>query len=47
MENIDVDLKELVKDLNKVVQEMYLQEDEIVYWARELLAVLRRHGIGE
>ncbi len=45
LENLDVE--KLVKDLNKIVQQMYSEGDEIMHWARELLAVLKRHGVGE
>ena len=45
--NESLDVKEFVKELNKVIQKMYGEGDEIIYWARELLAVMKRHGIGE
>lgn len=43
----DLDIAALVRDLNAVVSEMYSQDDEVVEYARRLLAVLRRHQIGE
>jgi hypothetical protein len=43
----DLDIEVLIKDLNKVVQEMYGQDDSIAHYARALLAVLKIHGVGE
>ena len=43
----NLNVEELVKDLNRVVQQMYSEGEEVVYFAREILAVLRRHKVGE
>jgi hypothetical protein len=43
----NLDVEALVKDLNEVVRKMYAEGNEIMFWGREILAVLKRHKVGE